>query len=108
MNYTKGEWKAQRINGDWEVVSPEFQIAHVCNYGIAKKLDIAPANARLIAAAPEMYEQLLRVNEWLELNKLNQQGMSGKLLHISINKILTKAEGGEEKFEPVVGPDPRD
>ena len=105
MDYSKAQWKAQSIDGDWEVVSPEFQIAHVCNYGIAKKLDIAPANARLIAAAPEMYEALKQITKIASgVMVLDDTSSTFQV----IKAALAKAEGGEERFEPVVGPDPRD
>ncbi len=93
MNYTKGEWEAYIT----ETMPARFTIcADNGNKGIAKTvLDNSitalekKANARLIAAAPDMYEAL-------KLYQSHQQGTSGHYCWKcaeAIDKVLAKAEG---------------
>ncbi len=65
--HTPGPWKAH-FNGDGmehehgDIVTDEYLIAHVeCSYG---PIGEPEANARLIAAAPQMYEALKGLFAW--------------------------------------------
>ena len=77
MEHTPGPWKAYKKNGrngysiHGAVGSPnENQIAHVrgtCIGNTMKKMDEEEvANARLIAAAPELLASLERILEWID------------------------------------------
>lgn len=75
--FTKGEWKENHIEG---VFGPYYSItADISNHNVLVSTvrpigdgtkeeynDMFQANANLIAAAPEMYEALDKVNKWLD------------------------------------------
>ena len=62
--------------------------------------------ANRIASMDDMYEALKEVRMLLQLNPMKSMGDEPWAKRLK--EALAKAEGGEEKFEPVVGPDPRD
>lgn len=67
--HTKGEWRIQN-SGDDEYIDIEADAGRVCSIFIAQETDITPeqseANAKLICAAPEMFEALLEAIDQLE------------------------------------------
>ena len=65
-NFTKGEWVGITVttpNGFFERVTIKDGES-ICNV-TTRNSKRAKANAKLIAAAPEMYETLIKVKEWL-------------------------------------------
>ena len=107
MKYTKGPWRACH-NGDCPC-HMVWSIPHDCVVGVgigAKDEDytggegianesIVAANTRLIAAAPDMYEALKAVDDYLSSNYPDNM----KLKQIAVNKLvsaLAKAEGKGE------------
>ena len=65
-NFTKGEWVGITVttpNGFFERVTIKDGES-ICNI-TTRNSKRAIANAKLIAAAPEMYETLIKVKEWL-------------------------------------------
>ena len=65
-NFTKGEWVGITVttpNGFFERVTIKDGES-ICNV-TTRNSKRAKANSKLIAAAPEMYETLIKVKEWL-------------------------------------------
>ncbi|GAH55698.1 unnamed protein product [marine sediment metagenome] len=107
MNYTKGEWRILAPETGHEervkVVSNVDENGYfplVCHvYGVGDRL----ANANLIAAAPDMYEALKKIELFLQDPdvKVMAKGLPNQIgLEITFEKCqqaLTKAEGKEEK-----------
>jgi len=105
MNYLKENWQVESLesvnkratNGRFlftpshYVTSPNIVVA-----AIGKGQDIDEANARLISAAPEMYEALKTVREQVA-NFLYPKVklLSSKELIVLMDKALAKAEGKE-------------
>jgi hypothetical protein len=64
MNYTKGPWKVEKIESEYNIgygffVGPEYgwSIAHICNIdGNNGGVETAMANALLVSAGPELLE----------------------------------------------------
>ena len=96
--FTKGDWKADQIKvngepveGAWCVTASGFSLASVRSgptFGVID--EIQKANAHLIAAAPEMYETLKTLADYLSC-------MDGKQYEIEleekINSLLARARG---------------
>lgn len=84
MNYTKGEWKAQRNStGTWTIQTEEEHIGDIDRH----------FNAHLIAAAPCCYEELKAI-----VNDSERLGWSTFMSKIQdripqIKELLAKAEG---------------
>ena len=90
MNYTKGKWTA-RLAGDtldypYYVDTVERAIANI--WGGSRDRGEAEANARLIAAAPEMYEALKQLQVFYETGSMDFQVTKQAVL-----SALAKAEG---------------
>ena len=86
----------------WQTKNPikNFHIATCLDYASANKaasdaeFERCLANAKLIAAAPEMYEYLQKMHDaWMGKNMLNDGDLSELVCHIP--KILKKARGEE-------------
>lgn len=108
LKHTPGPWETGRgadglpiIHTAPDTFSPSGQgVAHVCKRPMCQE---HTANARLIAAAPEMYEALLSVKAWLEqlrdLHKASENnrtewpmpGMSARYREVCA--ALARAEG---------------
>ena len=109
MNYTKGEWKVTRNGVIGYIVSTET--SNICQMAKPDLHDIyavgeSEANARLVAAAPEMYEVLkdilqgaipLSSNAMMEFGKqyIGEFKVYGNRLE-SAAQALAKAEGREQ------------
>ena len=98
--FTPGPWHySEVIRGRdqyYRQIRADFKIAevHACHSGVAgtkKGRAEDEANARLIAAAPEMYEVLQELAESMELAK--SYGYEKE--HAMIQEVLVKVEGGE-------------
>ena len=100
MNYTKGQWEVQH---SFNVFCGRRVIASCGGYADNWKVDEVHneniANAKLIAAAPDMYEALEKIQEWLLFDKeltgkevefYNEQFTKANNLTI---KALSKAKG---------------
>lgn len=98
MEYTKGPWTLKDTGGEFFI--PETNISFLRSHSTHKKEDegirkseqgqIEQANARLMVAAPEMYEALKGLLDWHD----NQIG--GSMLEKRIEmarQALSKAEG---------------
>ena len=88
MNYTKGEWKANRHG-----VFVECRNLIIANIVNRETNDETIGNAHLISAAPEMYEALKTVREQVA-NFLYPKVklLSSKELIVLMDKALAKAE----------------
>ncbi len=93
---TPGPWVAQGKEG-FEIMGPEFVIARVqCGFvarvEVREALETAQADARLIAAAPELLAALT------ELYQLGQQESIGdgelEAAQLAARKAMLKARGG--------------
>lgn len=94
MNYTRGEWTVFRFSDfhNWKVRTGEDNWFIDC--GIEEN---AEANANLIAAAPDMYEALKAIRDFLvEYRRTVNDPSSWPILN-KMNEALAKAEGKGEK-----------
>jgi len=89
-NHTQGEWKAEILDKSLKVLTDDYVIADVI--GFNKK-----ANARLIAAAPDMLSSIIFSNDILmEVADLDlPSGVRAKLLKamLTLQQTIRKAEG---------------
>ena len=93
MAYSKGEWTARYAGHDlpWYIDTEDREVAKVLVYPTYPD-NQARANARLIAAAPDLYEALLSaLGSLVALDINNHSWGQGILDHIQ--KALAKAEG---------------
>ena len=72
-----------------DIIPKELQVAYDC-----EEVEIANANARLIAAAPEMYEMLREVLVEYEA-EAKAEGWDLPTTGEMIREVLAKVEGGE-------------
>ena len=98
--HTPGPWHySEVIRGRdqyYRQIRADFKIAevHACHSGVAgtkKGRAEDEANARLIAAAPEMYEVLSELLDTLEMSK----GYGFDEEYEKLRKVLAKVEGSE-------------
>ncbi len=96
--FTPGPWEIVNLQNKLELYSKENR--YCCDQPIAtceprdinqRAYDINHANARLIAAAPAMYEVLQELAESMELAK--NYGYEKE--HAMIQEVLAKVDGGE-------------
>lgn len=81
-NFTKGEWKYEKGDGNyWTIQSVQAEQIGDC---------INEANARLIAAAPEMYEILKRIDT-------AQDNYEVAAAESEISALLARIDGEEAK-----------
>ena len=98
MSDTK-EKHATFTPGLWEVSSHQTQI-HSERYGLVATLQefteksTTQANARLIAAAPEMYEMCKLLEECME-NIDGKDGWDASYELAKVREVLAKVKGGE-------------
>ena len=92
MNHTKGEWTPIEFKDTCDL----FKGGHIQVVGdnqrsnvavIPMHWDNAKANAKLIAASPDLYEALISVNGSLKLYDPDSPGIE------EADKALSKAEG---------------
>lgn len=110
VKHTRGPWKPVVNSADyWEVVHPwpeqRFDevnehsptVVHVCT----KEGDEQEANARLIAAAPELLEASMKVLEWFEAEDdhskadFYQRMQMCRDAEVMIRAAIAKATGGQ-------------
>jgi hypothetical protein len=84
MKHTKGPWSIDTSFGEVEIVS-ELRVLAKCNTGLN---DLA--NARLIAAAPEMLEALETVYAVSKTAPLNSKELNAFRL---VLEVIKKAKG---------------
>jgi hypothetical protein len=89
-NYTPGPWN---VTGDLATISGTrpgdpytFTVAETCGYKEERE-----ANARLIAAAPELLEAIIELSHWAEM----QPGMPQGTFEI-VRAAIAKAKGGAQ------------
>ena len=103
MEYTKGEWKAQwhEITGTWNVIE-QPGVGLIARCGSGKGYE---TNAHLIAAAPDLYEELVVADKVIcELCKrLNPQhvtadyGKGCEWCQERESRLKALAKGGEKR-----------
>ncbi len=86
MTHTKGPWKVEKHKKDIEIWSNGAFIARLNDalFSTAEKAGETQNNARLISAAPEMFELLTTIRD-----EFKDQGLSTA----DIDKVLKKARG---------------
>jgi len=112
MNYTKGEWKVEIVDATLPKYHKVYarimpSVAYVGwkdmgvydDPGVGKRQlqtlsDEALANAHLIAAAPDMYEALRTIRDWLQdlIEKVGADCEEADMLN-EISPAIVKAEG---------------
>ena len=102
MSYTKGGWTMQPLPHDFDFrEGVVFVIRDMRNCALAEIGHIdaifdgeeTHANARLIAAAPDMYEALVDALGMMSSHSLGLFTEPGVTLQCKIEKALAKAEG---------------
>ena len=63
MKHTLGEWKAEELLDRWAIRAGGYVIASV--YKDANNLSVSEANAKLIAAPPDLLEALRRALDYI-------------------------------------------
>ena len=86
--FTKGPWYVDD-NGQDLFVKSLGDVGYICNVGWIR-IKKNEANARLIAAAPEMYKTLLEVKNFLEENYNDDM-----LCYLGIYELLERIDGEE-------------
>ena len=84
--FTKGKWEAvrDRSSRHWNVVSGDANIALITNHCKAQP----EANARLIAAAPQMFEALEWISKVFHSEGLISEGDIGR-----VDRAIAAAKG---------------
>ena len=72
-----------------DIIPKELQVAYYC-----EEVEIANANARLIAAAPELLEQC-KLFEKVLTHLINSGDSGADLERDKLREVLAKVEGGE-------------
>ncbi len=91
MNFSLAPWKVVTFEGNYYVENEK--VTSVCRVRIRHKEEETEANARLIAAAPEMYELLKLLIDQPEDSGLRRQVFD------QAEKLLAKIEGKDGKHE---------
>lgn len=100
--HSKGPWKVEKHNGKLEVWSNNHFIAtpeHELFFS-AEKHGLKEANARLIAAAPELLEMLKRTQGHLlaRMGTVPKEQRAGMSQFINeVDALITKAEGRDNE-----------
>ncbi len=93
MRHTKGDWQA--TNKGIIILSEKYPIAHVFDNKYGNTIEEATANAKLICAAPELLEALLRCREWFWLNakskKIPLTGVGSPAFYSEMESAIQKA-----------------
>ena len=93
MKHTPGKWKVYHdINVMTDSKNPSFIASCGMNNNIQDTLETCKANARLIAAAPELLEACKEALE-LPIDPIDEIGTSSILT--KIQQVIAKAEGKE-------------
>ena len=93
LNYTKGEWRIEHYPDSQIKIHSGFESICGLTYD-GKVADEVEANAHLIAAAPDMYEALERLVDYLNYLGVPEDCEDQ---YEEANKALAKAEGKEDK-----------
>ena len=96
-SFTPGPWRAEPTGpwdgwDGWEVVAKDG--ATVCNGLGSQREPIRAANARLIAAAPELLEALQRLSA--QCTRLRLPGQAETDAEKTARAVIAKATGGAE------------
>lgn len=101
LKHTPGPWKLGKKTNSINEIQTEsgWSIANVKRRssgprGLPEQLDRDEANARLISAAPELLEALLRARH--RLNKLEEIGAKSESTLELVERAIAKATGGAE------------
>lgn len=95
-NFTKGKWEVDRTGFDIEITCGDMYLASLYNL---EYLEETEANARLIAAAPEMYNLLKSIasidilKSYVETTQRNGKIYIGNSVFQDINALLERIDG---------------
>ena len=95
--YTKGEWKSRHpINNDYTIYMGEYGKGIIQVAMLFESSPNAEANARLISAAPDMYEALKTISAFY--SETGYKNVIPSMIEAvrKINKAIAKAEGKEK------------
>lgn len=102
MKFTPGPWKAVPFNKNYRA---SIQAPHAkCNIGELGGFGTDPettqANARLIAAAPEIYDALKKIEEWAyrigSTNDSKDDLELSRVIMMQARLLLSRIEGGDK------------
>jgi hypothetical protein len=95
--HTPGPWKvSHEANGQWTIFAENYDVTSIPDDPDYGRPSEDPANARLIAAAPEMLEALKQVVQDCRCSV--KERFSGHLVDCSVPhalNVIAKAEGRE-------------
>lgn len=90
MEYTKGDWKAQRnAAGEWSIITDDDFIGTIGRH----------FNAHLISAGPDLYEALKELRDWLRSDDVQVlgKGLTEQFgipkTQEKVDKAIAKADG---------------
>ena len=95
-NFTKGKWEVEHGAFDPEIICENEYLAFIYNL---EHLEETEANARLIAAAPEMYNLLKSIasidilKSYVETTQHNGKIYIGNSVFQDINTLLERIDG---------------
>ena len=100
MEYTKGEWKLDRCSMAEATIETGDMLIQIYFHRMLP-LAVCEANARLIAAAPDMYEACKEALEvvcyWLDGEAVQRDNINYRAIALDLRKAINKAEGKEIK-----------
>lgn len=88
-NFTKGKWEVDRTGFDIEITCGDMYLASMYNL---EHLEETEANARLIAAAPEMYDELYEILQFMKGKTLWERDEYA-LYEKDIEELLERIDG---------------
>ena len=91
MKHTQGEWVIKTPNNSYQIVESEY--GQICTMAQQFGTDESEANAKLIAAAPDLLNRLIDLLEWANI----KDGSPSQGLRDECTNAIIKALGNETR-----------
>ena len=95
-NFTQGPWRVESFRDFASIMAGEDEVCYIDD---DLDCDIVRANARLIAAAPEMYSLLGRVEDYFKNRNLYGYGVEESVsddLLAKIKEVIKRVDGEKQ------------